>query len=225
MNNRREPQMLHYAALGDSLTVGVGSSFLAPGFVGRYARMAGQELDAYVCTNVVARTGSTTGDVLRSMEHPYVRERLKEASIITITAGGNDLIQASREFARTKQEDVLFEALAKCKENMSEIVHNIYEYKHEAHAPFIIRIVDLYNPLPKLAPAVKWIQLFNQHIDDFSGHPHTEVAKIYSAFKHSLDEWLSSDGIHPNDRGYEHIAEVLHHLGYGKLRETTEKRS
>ncbi|MFC3883556.1 GDSL-type esterase/lipase family protein [Bacillus songklensis] len=222
MEKRGEVPILSYAAIGDSLTAGVGSSFFAPGFVGRYARMTEHELNSHVCPNIVARAGYTTGDVLRSLKHPYVRERLKRANIITITAGGNDLIQAGRQFARMKQEDALFEALAKCRENMSEIVHTIYEYKHEVHEPFIIRIVDLYNPLPEVALAGRWVRLFNRHIDSFSGHPHIKVAKIYDAFKRSLDEWLSPDGIHPNGKGYEHIAETLHQLGYGNLHTITE---
>jgi lysophospholipase L1-like esterase len=47
--------------------------------------------------------------------------------------------------------------------------------------------------------------------------PYISVVQIDRVFKGHETDYLSIDGIHPNDRGYEKIAEALHHLGYGEL--------
>lgn len=56
---------LTYLALGDSLTVGVGASFLAPGFVGRYKQITEEKLDKHVFTTIYAKSGIETGEVLK----------------------------------------------------------------------------------------------------------------------------------------------------------------
>jgi lysophospholipase L1-like esterase len=96
-------QCLTYVAFGDSLTVGVGASFLAPGFVGRYVRLTEKELNTYVFANIYAKSGIETGEVLKIVETKALHEKIKCANIITISAGGNDLIHASQDLAVLQQ--------------------------------------------------------------------------------------------------------------------------
>jgi lysophospholipase L1-like esterase len=101
MGTDKQLQCLTYVALGDSLTVGVGASFLAPGFVARYVRLTEKELNKYVFADIYAKSGIETGGVLSIVESPALHEKIKRANMITISARGNDLIHASKKFAKT----------------------------------------------------------------------------------------------------------------------------
>jgi lysophospholipase L1-like esterase len=206
-----------YVAIGDSLTVGIGATFFSPGFVQRYQRLAIDELQDLVYVQTHAHPGFQTEDVLVKLKSDLVREQLKKADMITITAGGNDLIEAARKYQDDKNEADFSSALKKCMENYHKMIKEIEILKKDSITPYIIRLVDLYNPLPQEPLAEKWINKFNFQLKSFVKAPFVSVAQIDKIFKGHVTEYLSFDGVHPNDLGYEKIAEALHRLGYGDL--------
>jgi lysophospholipase L1-like esterase len=72
----------------------------------------------------------------------------------------------------------------------------------------------LYNPQPQIPLADKWVQLFNRQLNSFDNRSTIRVADLYSVFKGRQDEFLSRDQIHPNNLGYQVIANTLFSLGY-----------
>lgn len=206
-----------YVALGDSLTVGVGATFFSPGFVQRYQRYAIDELQDLVNVQTHAHLGFQTEDVLLELKNDLVREEVQNADIITITAGGNDLIEAARKYQDDKNEKDFSFALRRCMENYHKIMKEINAIKNDSTTPYIIRLVDLYNPFPQDPLAEKWIKKFNSQLKRFVKAPFVSVAQIDKVFKGHETEYLSYDGLHPNNLGYEKIAEVLNQLGYGEL--------
>ncbi|HET7580325.1 MAG TPA: GDSL-type esterase/lipase family protein [Bacillales bacterium] len=205
---------LIYTAIGDSLSVGTGS-LLAPGFEKRYAKLTEQALQHTVKVNIFAKNGATSGEILQRMYDNKVRTGIYHASIITITAGGNDLIHAAREYAKTQQPYLFEQAIHQFSINMSNIMQEIYAIK--ASSPFMIRLVGLYNPFPSLEGSDYYVQSFNHHLQSFS-NANTKVADIFYPFKHYGKKVLFLDGLHPNGKGYQVIAEVLYQLGYYPLR-------
>jgi lysophospholipase L1-like esterase len=125
----KQPQCLTYVALGDSLTVGVGASFLAPGFVARYVRLTEKELNKHVVADIYAESGIETGEVLTIVERPDLHDKIKRANIITISAGGNDLINASKNLAETGNITELTQSVKECHSNMVKIIRTIHELK------------------------------------------------------------------------------------------------
>jgi lysophospholipase L1-like esterase len=206
-----------YVALGDSLTVGAGATFLSPGFVQRYQWLAISELQEHVYVQTFAHSGFQSHDVLLEFHNDFVKEQLKNADIITITAGGNDLIQAARKFQEDQNEEDFRFALNRCMENYRKIMKKINVLKYGSITPYIVRLIDLYNPFPQVPLAEKWIRKFNSQLKNFEKEPTISIAQIDKVFKGHETEYLSSDGIHPNDLGYKKIAEALHQLGYGEL--------
>lgn len=209
-------QPLLYVALGDSLTVGVGSHF-HPGFVPRYQRMIEEHLKRRVFVQMYARPGATTGDILTFMANPQVIYDLNRATIITLSAGGNDLIQAAESYLKTKEKKVLQEALQTAKKNVAAIMKEIKELKAKTGTPYMIRILDLYNPMPKVAIVDKWVRLFNSHLRKGCAQGNLAVTNLYRAFKGKEEALLSIDKIHPNQKGYQVISEELNKLGYASI--------
>ena len=208
-----EADRLSYVALGDSLTVGIGTPFMDPGFVERYLRYSEIALQKSIYLNVFARRGATTGEVLSLVKNPGVTHTIKEAEFITITAGGNDLIQAALTFLKEKDQSVFYAALDQCTENLSAILKHIHSAK-AGGTPFMIRLVNLYNPLDEVEGSDIWVEKFNRHIESFAKDRHVKVADIFPLFNGNEDELLSADSIHPNAKGYEVIARAVANLGW-----------
>lgn len=80
--------MIKYAAIGDSLTVGVGDGY-GGGFVPGYGVLVQQSLKQPVVIKNMGVSGAATGDVLAIVNRDSdTRFILQAADIITITAGG-----------------------------------------------------------------------------------------------------------------------------------------
>jgi lysophospholipase L1-like esterase len=206
-------QEVSYLAIGDSLTVGFGS-FLGPGFVEHYRFFINQYFRKPVMLEKAARIGATTGDIVKLLEgNRRIQSLIRQADIITITAGGNDLIQAAKQFQFFGNVESFMSALRKCQENVRHIVNTIHQLKIGQSNRYIIRMADLYNPYPQINEGVFWVKQFNQHLRSFEGL-NLRVADVYHAFLGRERELLFLDHLHPNAYGYRVIAQQMNRLGY-----------
>ncbi|WP_026694020.1 GDSL-type esterase/lipase family protein [Peribacillus kribbensis] len=208
---------LQYTALGDSITVGMGASFLAPGFAPRYRSLASSDLGERIELRNFARIGFETADVLCSLERRDVQKSISDAEIITITAGGNDLIHTLEKTGNITDPAPYREALEHAQTNFEKILNRIYQIKEHKSHTYIIRLCNLYNPFPEVPPADKWIMAFNQHLQKLCGAPHVKIADLYSAFKGHESDYLSVDRVHPSNLGHQAIAKELRRLEYAPL--------
>ncbi|WP_257347155.1 SGNH/GDSL hydrolase family protein [Pseudalkalibacillus decolorationis] len=211
MNNTK----LDYVALGDSLTLGVGT-LIAPGFVPRYEDALSISAHADVKRKVFARNGATSKDVLSFLSRKNVQEAIHGAEVITISAGGNDLIRAARSYIASNDKRFFEEVLWRCMKNISAILNTIIELKSIGRHPYIIRLIGLYNPFPFIDFSDNWVKAFNRYLNSFE-ESNIEVANIYVPFKKAGRKVLSIDGLHPNGKGYEIISEELVKLGFEPL--------
>ncbi|KOP78634.1 hypothetical protein AMS59_12475 [Lysinibacillus sp. FJAT-14745] len=206
---------LRYLAIGDSLTVGIGVPFLDPGFVEYYRCLSQQILKKRIFHQKFARSGATTEDVLTILNAPIVTEAVKCANIITITAGGNDLINAAKKFQINKNEESVSRAIKQAGKNISKILERIHHL--DKQDKYILRLQNLYNPFSDIPIADEGIRAFNSLIKSFGREMNVKVADIYSVFKGNEKAFISSGGVHPNSRGYYQMALALNKLGYSPL--------
>lgn len=215
MNRIISEKPLIYVALGDSLSVGIGA-ILKPGFVKRYAKMAEHTLGRKVIPFVFARHGSTSGDLLKKLDEPIVKLILREAEIITISTGGNDLRKAAKLYLKNNDSGVVKKALEQYNLNIKSILLKIDFIKRRRKTPYIIRLVDVYNPMPDRTDAQMWVKRFQRELKALE-EKNIKVTNIFEQFKGKEDQLMFIDKLHPNADGYQVIAEQLHKLGYGKL--------
>ncbi|WP_128894520.1 GDSL-type esterase/lipase family protein [Longirhabdus pacifica] len=207
---------MKYVALGDSLTVGVGD-ILGGGFVPIYRSMAQQYFNRNILLYDIAVSGATTGDLLVIIKkNKQAREEIRSANIITISAGGNDLINAAKLYISKEKKDPFRPSLSSCKGNFGDLIGIINQLKRESNVPYIIRTMNLYNPFPQIKMAKHWVKQFNLYIAKFQNKC-SKMADVYTAFKGNESQLLSADRFHPNGPGYELIAYKLHQLGYKPL--------
>jgi lysophospholipase L1-like esterase len=129
------------------LTVGVGG-----GFVPRYSSLTQQKLNRPVVFENLGVSGATAGDVLAMVTRDSeVKQVLQAADIVTVTAGGNDLVEAAKSFFASRNKDAFMKALSRCRRNFGGIITEIRRMK-SGRQSYMIRAVDLYNPLPSERP-------------------------------------------------------------------------
>lgn len=89
-----------YVALGDSITTGYGLGSEEQSF----AKIVAEE-NGYTLNDDLATDGATSGDLLGVVTDQANAETLKNADLITITIGGNDLMGALYQFLADKYNE------------------------------------------------------------------------------------------------------------------------
>ncbi|KQL55046.1 hypothetical protein AN964_17060 [Heyndrickxia shackletonii] len=209
-------EFLRYCAIGDSLTVGIGSTYFIKGFITKYLWLLRRSQNLPIVPYIYGRSGATTANILKMLQHPFVKEGIIRSNIITITAGGNDLIDAAQVFLKNKNEKDFFLAVEHGKKNLATIIDTILKMKNGG-VPFIIRMMNLYDPFENIPGTDKWVEAFNLGIEQLSSPPAIKVANVHDRFKGRTNELLANDHVHPNNRGYEVIADALFELGIDPL--------
>ncbi|MDP5275524.1 GDSL-type esterase/lipase family protein [Chengkuizengella axinellae] len=209
--------MINYLALGDSLTVGVGAPSPQSGFVPQYVSMAYKQINKYVVCENFGVSGATSDDVLDMItNYDDVQVLIKQADIISITVGGNDMKNAALQFLKSKKQSVLAGALKRFNKNFDEIIDRIHYFKKYNTHKYMIRGMNLYNPFPNIPGTDVWVRKFNKHIQSFESKS-IGIANVYPLFLGREKELLSYDQFHPNGKGYYLMATAMNELGYAPL--------
>ena len=210
---RGVPAGLDYVALGDSLAAGVGAE---RGYVDRYAQHLRNDTGSEVRVVNLGVSGQTVPQLLEALRNePPIRRAIRGAEVVTFNIGINDLGEAGMAYENgacggPDDEECLRAAVEVVERDWDAITEEILRLRSTEDA--VIRTAGLgYTPDvdgvygPYLAEV-------NRHIaasaDDY-GIPHAEIRLGR--------EGMSEDGVHPNDEGYEKIADGLRGLGYEQL--------
>jgi lysophospholipase L1-like esterase len=203
---------IHYVAIGDSLTVGYGAE-PGYGFVSHFKKRIEDGLHISVTLTNAGVNGATTSDILEVLEtDPELRTAVAHAELITITAGGNDLLQAALPYFYDKNPDYLKSALQSYESNYSRLIAQIKAIKAEANQgndKYVLALIGLYNPIPLVPDAAYWLQRFNLFLKKLEKTQQISVVPLYDAFQGKESTLLYNDHIHPNAQGYELIEEQL----------------
>ena len=202
-------EKISYVALGDSLTAGVGTSLFSPTFPQRYRRKLecvwGERVELYT----IAKSGLTIEEIAALSSHPRSLQNLADAEVITITAGGNNLIHAYEEVMKGKSVSSLRDQLKEAQRDFNGLIQSLLTLKKKSCTPYFVLVATLYNPFPESQEADAWIKKVNASIKKLHHYPHLHIVDLYSLFKGREKGWLSRDGVHPNDKGYEAMARAF----------------
>ncbi|MFA9557590.1 GDSL-type esterase/lipase family protein [Evansella sp. AB-rgal1] len=199
---------IYYTALGDSLTAGISGLF-KKGFVQKYASLLENHLQRPVIPHIFAKPRITSSYLLNMMRtNPEIYRSIYHSSVITITIGGNDLLQANRAYNKTKDFRVFEKAYYTYYENITKIIQLIQSIKKQSNdSEYVIQFIGVYNPFPNLPYGDHWVHQFNSLLASFSNENIIYV-DVHSPFSQYGKKVLSL-GIHPNGKGYEVMANQL----------------
>lgn len=197
-------QPIHLIALGDSLTHGLGDASGA-GYVGdlvAHFRTAGYT----VIQSNLGVDGQTSKGLVAEMAKPSTLNLLRPANFVLISIGGNDLSQAAGlpEINTAK----VAEARAQFQANLKQILTQIRKVNPSA----TIFLVGLYNPYGDVAVTRRQtdsiVETWNADEQTLVAQfPGAMVVQTYDLFELNPKKYLYIDHFHPNQEGYQRIAE------------------
>mgnify|MGYP001747277151 FL=1 len=222
-------EVVTYVAIGDSLTKGVGDSTNQGGFVPLLAQSLTNESGLEFKAINYGVSGNTSGQILsRMQEKKEIRKDLKQAQLLTITVGGNDLRKAILEDTSNLDLDRFEKASKTYEKNLKQII----EFARKDNPDLPVYVVGIYNPLylnfPDLTELQTLVDQWNQRteetlsayqgvyfvpindllykgIDGKSGVTESELGKETVTNDALYDE----DSFHPNNTGYEIMKEAV----------------
>jgi lysophospholipase L1-like esterase len=207
------PASLDYVALGDSLATGIGAR---RGYVERYASYLRTDTGARVNVVNLGQSGQTSSQLLQALRSdPSTRHALGSAEVITFNIGINDLGHAGQAYENKTcggddNQECLRMAVESLEENWDAVLAEILSLGstdntiiRTAGIGYTPRVDDVFEP---------YLDEVNRHVAATAANNDIPYAQPYLGKEH-----LSPDGLHPNDNGYEVIADRLRELGYGPL--------
>ena len=139
-------QQVSYAALGDSLTEGVGDATGQGGFVPLFAKEIENSTGGSVSSQNFGKAGDTSTQIYnRMMKSKKITDGLKKANIITITIGGNDVLKVIRDNV-TKLSSMTEKDFVKPEELYQARVKKLLDKIRENNPQAQIYVLGIYNP-------------------------------------------------------------------------------
>lgn len=236
---------LHYVALGDSLTQGVGDSTNQGGFVPLLSQSLINEYGYAVEAENYGISGNTSKQILaRMQENSELVASLKKADLLTLTVGGNDL----RQVILDNLQNLTVSTFKKPARTYSKRLENIIETARKQNPDLPIYVLGIYNPYYLNFPGMTEMQtvvdnwnttteetvkayenvyfipinnLLYQGLNgqsSFANDDQTTSAGSTSSTK-TNNLLYEGDHFHPNNTGYEIMKEAV----MEKIRETKDK--
>ncbi|WP_407856056.1 SGNH/GDSL hydrolase family protein [Enterococcus hailinensis] len=142
--NKNYKKTIHFVAVGDSLTEGVGDETKSGGYVPLVANALQQkyELNSVEKDNYGV-SGERSDQILKRVKNDKdLRNSLASADIITMTVGGNDLFQAFQKHLNAKSAKQFDSSIKKYGKYVEDILAQMRELNPDAP----IYVVGIYNP-------------------------------------------------------------------------------
>jgi lysophospholipase L1-like esterase len=197
-----EPELRQVVTLGDSLAFGEGDE-TGLGLAGQLDRafvQIGLEVEP---TLNLGRNGSTTSDVALRLQNPEVRQALREADVIVLSIGANDLGR-SRELREAAYRAPLLVA-----DQMLERVAGTVQTIRALAPSSRILILGGYNPFkssPRKGQIDRYLMLWDAGLTArFESDKRIEVVTM-SDLVEDETRLSSRDRFHPGQQAYEELA-------------------
>ncbi len=191
--------------IGDSLTRGIGDS-KGLGYIGRVKSKMENENHRSLSFVNLAISGQTSPQLTKQLQDEHTGTLISQASWIIFTIGGNDLFRGSGQLEKIDLASSA-KSLVTYRQNINAILTKIRKLNPNAS----IVMVGLYNPFS----GMKDERTTNRLVTEWNGamveiasqYPKIIVVPTYDLFQLNTKQYLSSDHFHPNDNGYERMAD------------------
>lgn len=203
---------MSYVALGDSITVGRGAS-TGQGYVEQIAHKL-----SYTSVKKICRNGMQSYDLFSSIMHnSSLHPTLRQAKLITLYIGGNDLNAAYIQYQLFGNKYALDQAVTRFGQQLRSFLIWL-----RTHTSAHIYTFTLYNPFPHDPIANHYVPLMNKTIFATCRRLSLPVIDIYPRFlgreaqlvdgyhtgrADNFIPFLQKNPIHPNELGHLVIAQ------------------
>jgi len=221
---------VHFVAVGDSLTEGVGDETKRGGYVPLVADALQQNFElSSVEKDNYGVSGERSDQILKRVKKDTdLRNSLASADIITMTVGGNDLFQAFQKNLNAKTAKQFDRSIKKYGTQVSNILAEMRELNPKAP----IYVVGIYNPYYLNFPDIKAMQTVVDNWNDETESLTKETANCFfvpvndllykgiatkdteetsesSSSEIKNNALYDEDNFHPNNLGYQLMATAI----------------
>ncbi len=198
---------LHIVGLGDSLTRGMGDSE-GIGYLGRFADLLKADWGQELSIANLAISGAKAPNLIKQLDDSVVQYAITQDNLIVLTIGGNDLNPGWEELEEVDLTS--YEAdVENFSANIRKIIDTLRTYNKEAE----IYWLSLFNPfeeIKELKGSSENILRWNMTLESIAlEYEDIFIIPTFDLFQTKTNKLLSKDHFHPNDLGYQLMAERL----------------
>jgi lysophospholipase L1-like esterase len=214
-NNVINKDQIHIVALGDSLSKGTGDLSGDGGYVGKVKNKLKAQLNKEVFVRNDAVNGYREDDLLNYLNGASIPTTLQPADIILLTIGANDLNQVAPNPAdEAKKTEVPEKNYSDIRKNLpaaEEKLAKIFAKIAAINPTAKIVYVGLYQPYidtDAKKDGAALVQEWNMKASSIANnYPNMVVVPTYDLFQFENKRYLYIDEFHPNQLGYDRIAD------------------
>ena len=207
------PDPVQIVSIGDSLTQGVGDSKDNGGYLPYLQKNLEKEpsITSVEMINHGVR-GNRTDQLLKRLDKAGVQEDIEQADSIVVTIGGNDIMKVFKQNFSNLELNQFDSAKIGYEKRLRQILDKVRSENEQAQ----IYLVGVYNPFSKWFGDFYELDEIMNDWNDSGKRIITEYDSAYfieidDIFQNSEEDLLyTEDYFHPNDRGYELIAERIY---------------
>jgi len=204
-------KQLHYLALGDSLTDGVGDEYSQDGYVGRLAdSMLAWTSISEVDVDNRGKRGRRSDQLLKLIKKGHYDEELQEAQLISLTMGGNDVMKVVKQDLFNLKRDAFDKELLTYENRYSKIINGI-----RAKNPTVpLLLIGFYNPFSIVTNEAnefdtiitEWNDVIKKVASKDSNACYVSVEDLFDSNEELV---YHTDFFHPNAKGYDKMTERI----------------
>ena len=194
-------------SIGDSLTQGVGDETASGGYVG-ILNHTFEDHNLNITIENYGKKGNRTDQLLKRLENEEIATSIKEADIVLMTIGSNDIMKV----VKNNFINLQVEPFQQEKQRYTERLTAIFNRVNELNPDVQIYLIGFYNPFEPFFGDIEEVEMIMDNWNE-AGQSVTEEFEnvnyipIADLFMNSTNELLAEDNFHPNTSGYLLIAE------------------
>lgn len=200
-------------SIGDSLTEGVGDETESGGYVG-ILNHTFEDQNINISIENFGKRGNRTDQLLKRLDQEEVASAIKDADIVLITIGANDIMKVVRSNYTNLNIEPFQEEKIRYVERLTAIFYKINELNPDTQ----IYLIGFYNPFERYFGDIEQLDMILNDWNQASESVTKEFENVYyipteDLFSNSTINLLADDNFHPNTSGYKLMAtRVLEYL-------------
>lgn len=204
---KKKTGTLQIVSLGDSLTRGVGDKE-GIGYIGRMKEDLQKDYKQKVALTNLAVSGAKMPDLLKQIESNGAQYSIKQADVIVLTIGGNDLFPGWELLGKIDLETYRPDT-----ETFQNEAKKIIEEIRKLNTDSPIFWLGLYNPfedVEDLKGSSNIVVDWNASLERLAiNNKNVYITPTFDLFQNRGKDLLYSDHFHPNEVGYTYMADRL----------------